>query len=111
MENKVIIEKIQKTIECNDKYCKAYFWSPGTSASQRRRNEEKFSETYEDYDFDYNGNHYDVKFHYDESCNHCYYKLIVLKNGYKTNITPLKTILKKVSSINEIRKEKIKSIL
>lgn len=83
-----------------------YFWKPGTSASSRRRNEERRLGEVADYftsvGFEVEvGNErviakksdLEVIFYYSESTRNVYKKLAVLKNGKVSNITSLKKIL------------------
>jgi hypothetical protein len=97
MELQELKNRIEKTIECNTRYCKSYFWKSNQSAGARRYAEAKFASNYPDYKFEYEGDSYEVKHRYDESCSHCYFKLIIFKNENQTNITVLKTVLKKLS--------------
>jgi hypothetical protein len=97
METLELKKKIEKTIECNTKYRKSYFWRSYQSASSRRYAEAKFSSNYPDYEFEYGGDRYEVMHMYNETCKHCYYKLVIYKNENKTNITVLKMVLKKLS--------------
>jgi hypothetical protein len=97
METQELKNRIEKTIECNIRYCKSYFWKSNQSASARRAAEAKFASNYPNYKFEYCGDSYEVIHTYDESCNHCYYKLIIYKNENQTNITVLKSVLKKLS--------------
>jgi hypothetical protein len=109
-ENKELITKLQYTITCAEKYKHSFFWHSSTSASQRRSNENKFTDLYKDYEFKYNGDNYEVKFSYSESAHNVYFSLNIYKNGSKSNITVIKNILKKLTDLKEIRKEKIKSL-
>ena len=74
-----------------------YYWRPGSSARQRRANEERrhmevqrFLDTYGDI-LDANG--IEVIFRYHESCNHVYKRLEVYQNGVKKDIRALKKAL------------------
>ena len=83
---------IDEIVNTNEKYKSCYFWSArGTTASQRRR--EEFDEKY---DFVYAGHEYHVQQSLSISCADYYYSLRVEKDGRKTNITPLNTILRKL---------------
>jgi hypothetical protein len=97
-----IKEKIIKTIECNNKYCKSYFWKSNPSRSSRQSSMAKFASNYPNYEFEYFGDQYKVFHEYYESCKHCYYKLIVYKNGCKTTITVLKTVLKLIVAMASV---------
>ena len=83
---------LNEIVNTNEKYKNCYFWSAkGTTASQRRNRE--FDNAY---DFVYAGHEYHVRQQLSISCANYYYRLRVEKDGRKTNITPLKTILRKL---------------
>jgi hypothetical protein len=94
-----IQKNIENTIECNTKYCKSYFWQANQTHSARQSLMAKFARNYPDYEFEYSGDTYKVKHEYYESCKHCYYKLLIYKNDCKTNLTVLKTVLKRINKI------------
>lgn len=91
-----LLSKLKKTIECAEKYKNVYFWHPESNADGRRRKERKFAETYQDYEFEYGGNKFEVKYSYSETSGHIYFSLDVYKNEQKSNITPIKNIVKKL---------------
>lgn len=84
----------------------AFYWTPGASASQRRKTEEKKIKEVSFY-LEYlgfiitesdcnsmtaiNGN-VEVRFYYHESCQNVYKSLAVFKNGKKSNITTIRKI-------------------
>ena len=91
-----LLPKLQKTIICAETYKNVYFWHPESNADGRRRKEKKFAETYQDYEFEYGGNKFEVKYSYSETTGHIYFSLNIYKNGKKSNITSIKNILKKI---------------
>jgi len=91
-----LLSKLKKTIECAEKYKNTFYWHPDTSADGRRRKEKKFAENYQDYEFEYQGNKFEVKYSYSETSGHVYFSLGVYKNGKKSNITSIKNIVKKI---------------
>lgn len=83
---------LNEIISTNEKYKNCYFWSAkGTTASQRRNREFDYER-----DFEFGGHKYHVQQSLSISCANYYYSLRVEKDGRKTNITPLKTILRKL---------------
>ena len=74
-----------------------YYWRPASSASSRRSNERRHTETVQRF-LDTHADALtaagiEVEFSYSESCNNVYKKLGVYRNGKKSNITALKKAL------------------
>ena len=90
METTKIITEILRTAE---KYKGCYFWSNTGNAASRRQQE--FDRHYE---FVVGKDKFEVRQTLDISCRNFYFSTEVLRNGAKTNITPLKTALKKLAA-------------
>lgn len=91
-----LLSKLKKTIECVEIHKNVYFWTPNPKAEIRKWKEEQFYKTYQDYEFEYGGNKFEVKYSYSETSGHVYFSLDVYKNGKKSNITSIKNIVKKI---------------
>lgn len=85
--------QIEQFIALNERFRAAYFWTPPSSASERRRYESKNSRTLI---FDYNGHHYEFNFSVDCSCRNIYVRRDYKKDGKPTTITVLKNLLKTI---------------
>jgi hypothetical protein len=89
---KKILARIQDIIDTNERYKNCYFWTSNKNASGRR------AEEFERYlKFFTKDDEYTIHQSLDISCRNYYYRLSIMKNGRKSNITILKNILKKYS--------------
>ena len=70
-------------IDTHEKYRNAYFFSPSTNATGRRRSENRFRESHPDVSFLKGENLITVKMKYEESCRNIYYRLVVTINNGK----------------------------
>jgi hypothetical protein len=89
MVTKTQLENIVKT---HEKYSKAYFWTPRCNAAGRRA-----AEFDDEYEFELNGEKYEIRQRYEESCKHCYYSMTVYVDGAKKDIRAVKKALKLIS--------------
>ena len=85
-----IKETAEHIIALNEKFKTAYFWNPPSSASERRRYEDKNAAKVE---FDFKNHHYIFDFSVDCSCRNIYVRRNYLKDGKRTTITSLKNII------------------
>ena len=90
--NKDELAKAERIIALNDKFKGAYFFTPPSSASERRRYEAKNSDCLE---FDHEGVHYKFQFQVECSCKNVYVRRNYTKGDKATNIKTLKTIVAK----------------
>ena len=87
-------KQIEAIIDTAEKYKNCYFWNAArTNAAQRRR--EEFDNNYR---FEVDGDVIEVNQYLSISCKNYYYGHTITKNGKKTNITALKTALRKASA-------------
>lgn len=86
-------KEMQRIIDTNEKYAKAYFWSPSQSADGRRRAERLFAQSNPDVVFIQGDNRIEVSMVYNESCKNCYYSCRIYMNGEKKNISLIKKLV------------------
>lgn len=86
--------ELERIIDTNEKYAKAYFWKPNPSADSRRRAERLFEKSNPDVVFVKCDKRIEVSMSYNESCKNCYYSCGIYLNGEKKNISLIKKILK-----------------
>ncbi len=96
-----VLSKLWHIVIVIDEHRNSYFWSPPSSAYQRRSSE--FSESYE---FEILGDKIEVGLARTNSCKHVYFSKTIYVNDKKTNVTKLKGIIKKLESILESRDKK-----
>ena len=66
------------------KYSSSFVWTPGKTASARRKNEREFRLNMQDFDIETQNGLIKIRSSYNESCANCYYKMdISLKNNQK----------------------------
>jgi hypothetical protein len=94
-----LTKKLKYTIDCAEKYKKCYFWHGASNSKQRTNNEINFTRNYPDYKFEYNGDKYEVSFHYSESSNNIRFSLDIYKNDNKSNLTVIKNIYNKLNKL------------
>lgn len=88
------IATINAIISTAERYKNCYFWNArGTNASQRRR--EEFDREYE---FTVGKDSFKVRQSLSISCANYYFSQSVTRNGKTTNITPIKTALRKLTA-------------
>jgi len=93
----IIKDKITKFIDLAEKYAKSYFWSASTSPASARRSQET-RDTFGDFNFRYENDVYELSASLSISCKNYYYTKSIYKNGVKTNMRVLRTILKKLEA-------------
>jgi hypothetical protein len=85
-------EKIRKEIKGvltdHEKYQGCYFWTQTGNASSRRRQEFDYNLV-----FNFNGTKYEINQSLDISCKNFYYRLNIEKNGKRSNIRAIKSII------------------
>jgi len=92
MTNTQVKAVITEILANAERYRNCFFWTPPSRASERR-NEEFDNE----HSFEFEGYSYSVRQSLTISCRNMYFQTIVYKDGVRTNITPLKTILRKLT--------------
>lgn len=74
-----------------------YFWTPGRNAATRRANEHrqhaKFQQWLAEFGDMLAAAGIEVEFHYEESCRHVYKRVIVTRNGKRSNLSVVKRLL------------------
>lgn len=100
MEQQLVTEQVteQARIELPDILtANTFYWRPGRTASERRSNESRqrrkvaeFLKAHEDV---LKAAGIEVRFYYEESCNHVYKKVKVYENGVLKDIRALKKAL------------------
>ena len=85
---KRIIEMLKNIDGLHDKYQKCYFWTPNCNAAGRRKQE--FDN---DFSFLFDGVKYEINQSLDISCKNFYYRLNIEKNGKKSNIRAIRSLI------------------
>lgn len=101
-------EKLEEFVKRCEYYKNSYFWTPPLSASQRRYREEK--DNIELFKFSVNEDEYSIEFDVRMSCKNVYAKSFIYKNGVKTTLTVIKTLLKKDKGLAEVAEETINDL-
>ena len=86
-------QMIENTIETNDQYSGCYFWTQTGNASSRRSREKRFSKDNPEYKIVTKKGTIEVWPSLEISCKNFYYKLEILFNGNKSNISRLKNLI------------------
>lgn len=96
-------ERVEEFISRCEYYKNSYFWAPPLSASTRRYREQK--DSIEEFEFKVNEDTYSIEFEVRMSCKNVYAKSHIYKNGVKTTLTVIKTLLKKDKGLAEVPEE------
>ena len=94
-DTSALVTYLKNTLDDHSRYKRSWFWSPGSTSSQRRYNEQRFPIEDAIIENTPKGT-VTIYASYNESCRHCYYSMTITRDGKKTTSTVLKTILKKV---------------
>ena len=86
-------EVIEKTVEFNERYGKAYFWQSRGNAADRRYQEKRFARENPEYDIETGSGLIEVRPHLRLSAKNVYYSLTVAFDGKKSNISRLKRLV------------------
>jgi hypothetical protein len=84
-----IVSEIQKIIDASEQYRSCYFWTQTGNAASRRRQE--FTNNLK---FTLKNKTYEVVQDLTISCKNFYFSTAVTVNGKRSNITPLKNMIK-----------------
>ena len=85
--------RVEEFVERCEYYKNSYFWASPLSASQRRSREQK--DSIDLYKFQVNDDIYKIRFDVEMSCKNVYAKSYIYKNGERTTLTVIKTLLRK----------------
>ena len=85
--------KLQEFTDRCDYYRNSYFFTPPRIPIQRRLKEEE--DSIELFEFSVNDIFYSIEFTVEMSCHNVYAKSSIYKNGKKTNLRVIKTLLDK----------------
>ena len=88
------INKIEEFISTSETLKNAYFWSSPANAAGRRSMEDRY--TIPEFTFTFNKDTYTCELTVSCSCKNVYVSKNITKNNKKTNITPVKNVLKKM---------------
>lgn len=83
-----------KIVETAEYHKSAYFWTPPGSAAQRRNKEFDI-----EFVFSVDGDEYEVSQRLDCSCRNVYYRQSIYKNGSKTTLTVMRSLIKKLEAM------------
>lgn len=95
--------ELTRFVELSERFKNSYFWSPPTSARERRAMETNNYLHYKDDII-----RIEVRFEVECSCRNVYVKKYISVDGVSKNITAIKNILK--FDIKKERKEKLKKL-
>jgi len=93
---KELVDALQFTVEWREKTKGSYFWTPELHANSRRYWEKQNNHYYE---FEFNGDSFEVSHNAEMTCNHVYTSLTVVKNGEYKDLRSIKAVLNKVEKI------------
>jgi len=95
-------KEVERIISTHDKYKKSYFFSPASSAKQRRSNEKKFKCLNPDVSFIQGGSLITVSMSYKESCHNVYYSISITKDDYFKDESSSNPVLKNIRLVKSL---------
>lgn len=97
-------KEINRILSTHDKYKKAYFFNPDSSANGRRRNESEFENSNPDVAFIKNGSLIKVSMNYSESCKNVYYSISITQDDFYKDESVSKPVSKNITTIKNLLK-------
>ena len=94
MNKNEIIAHLENVIDTAETCRNAYFWTPGGTASSRRRNESR--RNIPAVEFEIGKDTWEIGYSYSESCSNVYASGAYYRNGKKTTLTAVRNLLKKL---------------
>lgn len=91
-----LIEQIENLVDTAHKFKNAYFWTPPTSAGERRSYERYYSIS--EFNWNEGGADYSASYEVTCTCRYIYTEGRYYKDGKKTNLTAIKNSLKRLKT-------------
>lgn len=97
-------KEIERILSTHDRYKKAYFFKPASSAYSRRSNERNFAKTNPDVAFILNGSLIRVSMKYLETSKNVYYFILITKDDFYKEESASNPVVKNISTIKNLLK-------
>ena len=95
-------KEIERILDTHDRYKKAYFFKPDSTANGRRRNERMFAKNNPDVSFIKNGSLIKVSMSYSESCKNVYYSISITQDDFYKEESASNPIAKNITTIKKL---------